>query len=115
MTPDPATAFFSVHLQSLQQLAQELATELDGLRAPLDRLSELSQRELPLGSFAEGYTLGAHHLALAGQMYGLLQAVRQAVSFAGQVTHEVSSSYQRFDQQASAAYTALSPSTPSGA
>jgi hypothetical protein len=94
---------FSVHLQSLQSFGQELRTQLDGLRQPLDRLSQLLQRELPLGSFGEAYSLAGHHLSMAGQMYSLLQAVRQAVDFSGQVTGQVVASYQQYDQQAATA------------
>jgi len=102
---------FSVHLQSLQSFGQELRTQLDGLRQPLDQLSQLLQRELPLGSFGEAYSLAAHHLSMAGQMYSLLQAVRQAVEFSGQVTGQVVASYQQYDQQAA---TALADPTTGG-
>jgi hypothetical protein len=91
---------FGVHLESLQSFGQELQTQLDGLRQPLDRLSQLLRQELPLGSFGEAYSLAAHHQSMAGQMYSLLQAVRQAVEFSGQVTGQVVASYQQYDQQA---------------
>jgi hypothetical protein len=99
---------FSVHLESLEGFAQELQTQLDGLRAPLDRLAVLNREDLALGSFGEAYGLGAHHARIAEQMYTLLQAVRQAVGFAGEVTGTVVTSYQRYDQQAAAA---LGPSS----
>ena len=59
--------FFSVHLQSLERFAQELQTQLDGLRAPLDRLAVLTQHDLALGSFGEAYGLGTHHARIADQ------------------------------------------------
>jgi hypothetical protein len=101
MTTD--SKFFSVHLQSLESFAQELQTQLDGLRAPLDRLAVLTQQDLALGSFGEAYGLGTHHARIAEQMYTLMQAVRQAVGFAGEVTNTVVTSYQKFDQQSAAA------------
>jgi hypothetical protein len=101
------TASFTVHLQSLEQFATELQTQLDGLAQPLDRLSGLAQGDLPLGGFAEAYALASHHRTLTDQMYGLLQAVRQAVGFAGQVTQQVTVSYQQYDQQAASGYQAL--------
>jgi len=101
MTTD--SKFFSVHLQSLESFAQELQTQLDGLRAPLDRLAVLTQHDLALGSFGEAYGLGTHHARIAEQMYTLMQAVRQAVGFAGEVTNTVVTSYQKFDQQSAAA------------
>ncbi len=94
---------FRVHLQSLETFAQELRTQLDGLRAPLDRLAALTQYDLALGSFGEAYGLGTHHARIAEQMYSLMQAVRQAVGFAGEVTTTVVTSYQRFDQHSAAA------------
>jgi hypothetical protein len=103
---------FSVHLQSLQSFGQELQTQLDGLRQPLDRLSQLLRRELPLGSFGEAYSLSGHHLSMAGQMYSLLQAVRQAVEFSGQVTGQVVASYQQYDQQAATALADPSAANP---
>jgi hypothetical protein len=92
---------FSVHLQALQQFEQELRTQLDGLTKPLDRIASVAQREPPLGSFPEAQALAARHLAVAGQTYTVLQAVRQAVAFAGEVTKNITAAYQKFDGQAS--------------
>jgi hypothetical protein len=91
---------FSVHLQALQQFEQELQTQLEGLTKPLDRIASVAQSEPPLGSFPEGQTLAARHLAVASQMYTVLQAVRQAVAFAGEVTKTVTATYQKFDGHA---------------
>ena len=63
----------------------------------------LTQHDLALGSFGEAYGLGTHHARIAEQMYSLMQAVRQAVGFAGEVTTTVVTSYQRFDQHSAAA------------
>ncbi len=98
------SGFFEVHLQSLERFAAELEGQMDAMRPPGDRLAVLAGLRLPLGRFAEADALATRQAEAAQQMYGLLQAVREAVSFAGQVTRTVAAAYQRFDQQAAAAY-----------
>jgi hypothetical protein len=100
------SGFFNVHLQSLERFANELEGQLDAMRKPSDRLGELAGQELPLGRFAEAYALGLRQLTAAQQMYGLLQAVREAVGFAGEVTRTITASYRQFDQQAAGGYAA---------
>jgi hypothetical protein len=104
------SGFFSVHLQSLERFAVELETQLDGMRRPSERLAALAEQELPMGAFNEAYSLTLCELTTAEQMYALLQAVREAVGFAGEVTRTIAAAYQNFDQQAAAALG--SPSTP---
>jgi hypothetical protein len=101
--------FFAVHLQSLERFAAELESQLDAMSKPSDRLAGMAGRALPLGQFAEADALGARQMSAAEQMHGLLQAVREAVGFAGDVTRTIAAAYQRFDQQAADGYGALTP------
>jgi hypothetical protein len=101
MTTD---AGFSVHLQSLEAFAQELAAQLDAMQRPSDRLYVLAGQGLPLGEFGEAHVLAARHAEVAGQMHALLSAVQEAVAFASEVTKTIATSYQSFDEGAAANY-----------
>jgi hypothetical protein len=104
---------FRVHLDSLERFVQELDTQIEGLRMPADRLAVLTERQLPLGAFGEAYELSVRHLTVADQMYSVLQAVREAVGFAGEVTRTVATAYQRFDTQATASLSTVTDPQPS--
>jgi hypothetical protein len=92
--------FFREHVQSLERFGAELSAQLDALRGPSDRLAVLAGGELPLGDFAEAHALALRQLTAARQMAGLVQAVHEAVSFAGEVTRVVATGNEHLDQQA---------------
>jgi hypothetical protein len=104
--------FFQLHVKSLERFAAELDTQLDALRGPTDRLTVLAGTELPLGGFAEAQALGQRELTVTRQMLPLLQALRDAVAFAGEVTRAVAGQYQQFDERAVAAYGSAASGTP---
>nr|MDT0661552.1 hypothetical protein [Micromonospora sp. DSM 115978] len=108
------TGSFRVHLQSLVDFADELATQLDALRGPTDRLTVLGGRPLALGLFAPAVPLGQRHAGTADQMQDLLIGVRHAVAFAEEVTRTIATEYQRYDEQVAAAYRSLGTGLPAG-
>lgn len=88
---------FSVHLQSLTDFARELATQLDGMGGPVDQLTQLAGAPVLLGEFGEALSLGDQTRAAVAEMRGLLDQVRQAISFAEDVTNTVASGYAELD------------------
>jgi hypothetical protein len=106
---DTDNGFYREQLQSLERFGVELSAQLDALRGPSDRLGLLAGGELPLGDFAEARALALRQLTAARQMTGLLQAVREAVSFAGEVTRVLATRHEHFDRQAAAAFGAGKP------
>ena len=93
---------FLVHLQSLQDFASELQTQLGGMATPIDHLDSIAGKQILLGNFAEAHNLAASHLAAITEMTDLLGQVQQAIGFAQDVTTTVANGYQQADQDAAA-------------
>jgi hypothetical protein len=89
---------FFVHLQSLTNFAQELQTQLAGMATPMNHLDSLSGSPMLLGDFGEASTLAASNQAAVAEMAELLGQVRQAISFAENITNTVATDYQQTDQ-----------------
>ncbi|GAA3521316.1 hypothetical protein [Actinocatenispora rupis] len=94
---------FRVHLQSLKDFARELETQLDAIGKPTDGLGSLWNHPVLLGDFGEAHALSDHHQSAVRQMHDLLGNVREAIAFAGDVTHTVADGYERTDQDIAAA------------
>jgi hypothetical protein len=88
---------FLVHLQSLVDFARELDGQFEAIRKPTDDMASLSSQPMLLGDFLEAGALLARQRAAAAQMHDLLDAVRSAINFAGDVTGTISDSYARYD------------------
>ncbi|HEX4705073.1 MAG TPA: hypothetical protein VH352_23285, partial [Pseudonocardiaceae bacterium] len=78
--------------------AQELQTQLAGMATPLNHLDSLSGSPMLLGDFGEASALAASHQAAVAEMTELLGQVRQAISFAENITNTVATDYQQTDQ-----------------
>ncbi|MEV0843241.1 hypothetical protein AB0I55_27325 [Actinocatenispora sera] len=89
---------FRVHLQSLKDFAHELETQLDALTKPTDGLAALAEHPMLLGDFTEATSLAQRHQAAVDQMHALLGNVREAIGFAGDVTHTVADGYKQADE-----------------
>lgn len=89
---------FFVHLQSLSNFAQELQTQLAGMATPINHLDTLSSVPMALGDFGEATSLSAANQAAVAEMTELLGQVRQAITFAENITSTVATGYQQADQ-----------------
>lgn len=89
---------FRVHLRSLKDFATDLETQLDAIGKPSDGLAVLADHPMQLGAFAEADSLRDHHLAAVSQMHDLLGNVKEALGFAGDVTHTVATGYEHADE-----------------
>jgi hypothetical protein len=98
----PDQSFF-VHLQSLTDFANELQTQLEGLFRPEGQLSAIADDPLLLGEFGEASSLGESHRAAIEEMQGLLTQIKQAISFAEEVTNTVATGYRHADENIAAA------------
>lgn len=94
---------FRVHLQSLKDFARELETQLDAMGKPTDGLTTLWGHPVLLGDFGEAHSLSDRHQSAVRQMHALLGNVREAIAFAGDVTHTVADAYQQTDEDIAAA------------
>lgn len=89
---------FGVHLQALVDLASLLGGQVEELQLPVRAVGEITGRpELPLGSFAEAYSLSDDHADLAAQLADLLVKLRQAEEFATTATRIVAERYRALD------------------
>jgi hypothetical protein len=98
---------FSVQPSSLRAFAQELQTQLSGIAAPMDKLAAQHAAQPQFGGFAEAATLAQSQQSAVQDMYELLEQVKQAIGFAGNVTDSIATAYQNGDQNAAASYTAV--------
>lgn len=95
---DGAVASFGVHVQSLADFAQRLREQVDEIQRPIRTLTEINQHpELPLGSFAEAFSLSDDHADIAAEMAVLLGRLARAVEFAATATRIVADRYQALD------------------
>jgi len=83
---------FQVHLESLRNFARLLDDQLEALQRPTRALAAL-RPDLPLGAFAEAYSLGDDHSDVASRMLEVLAKLGQSVEFGGSVTSLVASRY----------------------
>jgi len=88
---------FRVHLESLQEFARELETQLEAMRKPTDSLGALRAQSMLLGDFGEAASLSNRHRAAAEQMHELLHTVREAIAFANDVTRMIAHGYADYD------------------
>ncbi len=89
---------FFVHLQSLADFARELQTQLTGMATPINHLDTMSSSPMLLGAFGEANGLAAANQAAVAEMTDLLGQVKQAISFAENITNTVATGYQQADQ-----------------
>ncbi|HEY0808346.1 MAG TPA: hypothetical protein VGD84_24980 [Pseudonocardiaceae bacterium] len=89
---------FFVHLQSLANFASELQTQLAGMATPIGHLDSMSTTPMMLGDFGEASALTAANQAAVAEMTDLLGQVKQAISFAENITTTVATGYQEADQ-----------------
>lgn len=99
-TPDQS---FTIHLQSLLDFADEFKSQISGIQAPMDRLAALSGKQPQYGAFPEAWSLGSGEVAAVEEMFSLLERVRTAAAFAGDVTAAVANGYRKADEAVSAA------------
>ncbi|MGW0431706.1 hypothetical protein ACWDV4_04020 [Micromonospora sp. NPDC003197] len=88
---------FRVHLESLQEFARELETQLEAMRKPTDNLGLLRVQPMLLGDFVEASSLSDRHRTAVEQMHELLHTVREAIAFANDVTHMIADGYADYD------------------
>lgn len=95
---------YSVQISSLLAFGQELQTQVEGIAAPMNTLATQSGSQPQFGAFTEAWMLGDSQQSAIEEMYGLLAQVRQAISFAENVTSTVASGYQQADQDVAASF-----------
>ena len=100
--PTPEQSF-TIHLKSLLDFADEFKTQIESIQAPMDHLAAMSAKAPQYGAFAEAWSLGAGEQAAIEEMYSLLGQVRQAISFAGDVTGTVAEGYRHADENIASA------------
>ena len=96
--PSPEQSFFSVHLKSLTDFADEFTTQIQSLQAPMDHLATMAGTPPQYGAFHEAWSLGAGEQAAIKEMYSLLDRVKVAIGFAGDVTGTVAEGYREADE-----------------
>ncbi|NUR32050.1 MAG: hypothetical protein HOV83_40440 [Catenulispora sp.] len=101
--PTPEQSFFSIHLKSLTDFADEFTTQIESIQAPMDHLATMAGTPPQYGAFAEAWSLGAGEQAAIEEMYSLLGQVKEAIGFAGTVTGTVADGYRRADDDISSA------------
>jgi len=96
--PSPEQSFFSIHLKSLTDFADEFTTQIQSLQAPMDHLATMSGTAPQYGAFHEAWSLGAGEQAAVEEMFSLLGQVKTAIAFAGDVTGTVADGYRNADE-----------------
>lgn len=92
---DSDVGSFRVHLQSLKDFARLLQEQVYVLEQPTRVVGTLSQApSLPLGAFAEAYSLSDDHSDVARQMAVVLEKVGRSLDFARSVTELVAQRYE---------------------
>ena len=89
---------YYVHLESLTDFVRELETQIHAMSRPNDFLRTLGEHPLLFGEFGEAASLADAHRAAVAEMQGLLEQVREAITFAQDVTTTVADGYQNADQ-----------------
>jgi len=115
---------FQVHLQSLKDFAQELAEQLEVVQRSTQSAAVFSRPpDLPLGAFAEAFSLSDEHSDEVTGVADLMAKVARSVDFARSVTTLVAQRYEALDSGGAqsigsvvsglpAAPAPLSPGTP---
>jgi hypothetical protein len=96
--PSPEQSFFSIHLKSLTDFADEFTTQIQSLQSPMDHLATMSVTAPQYGAFHEAWSLGAGEQAAVEEMFSLLGQVKTAIGFAGDVTGTVAEGYRNADE-----------------
>ena len=96
--PSPEQSFFSIHLKSLTDFADEFTTQIQSLQSPMDHLATMSGTAPQYGAFHEAWSLGAGEQAAVEEMFSLLGQVKTAIAFAGDVTGTVADGYRNADE-----------------
>lgn len=88
-------ASFAVHIQALVDLAERLSQDADEIKRPVQAVADIgASPELPLGAFAEAFSLSDDHGDLTAQMTTVLGTLARAVEFAATATKIVADRYQ---------------------
>jgi hypothetical protein len=114
---DSDVGSFRVHLQSLKDFALRLQEQVYVLEQPTTVVGSLGQApSLPLGAFAEAYSLSDNHNDAAQQMAMVLQKVGRSLDFARSVTELVAQRYEALNaggaQNIGSVGAAISPAPP---
>ena len=99
--PSPEQSFFSIHLKSLTDFADEFTTQIQSLAAPMDHLATMGGTAPQYGAFREAWSLGNGEQAAIEEMFSLLGQVKTAIAFAGDVTGTVADGYRHADENIS--------------
>ena len=107
---------FRVHLQSLKDLAVRLREQLEVVQRPTRAVEVLYQPpNLPLGAFAEGFSLSDYHSDVAQQLAVVVEKVGRSLDFARSVTELVAQRYEALNAggaQNIGAVSDMIPATP---
>lgn len=95
---------FSVHLQSLDSIGGEIATQFDGLQKPESDVAGMLGAPLRAGDFVEATGLGQANTTSLGQMEEFLGQVKGALRFADEVTSAVATGYRSADADIATSY-----------
>lgn len=89
---------FQVHLQSLNDFAQRLAEQLEVVQRSAQTAAVFNQPpDLPLGAFAEAFSVGEDHADEVTGVAGLMAKIAQSIDFARSVTTLVAQRYAALD------------------
>jgi fructose-1,6-bisphosphatase/sedoheptulose 1,7-bisphosphatase-like protein len=88
---------FSVHIDTLRTFEKNLVKQIDELKATKNAVRDLASHQVRLGNFLEAKLLVERHDTTIAEMEALLDGVRDALIFAGDVTHTVEKSYRQGD------------------
>jgi hypothetical protein len=91
---------FSVHIGTLRKFEESLMKQIDELKATKHAVRDLATHQVRLGNFLEAKLLVERHDTTIAEMESLLDGVREAIIFAGEVTHTVEKSYRQGDGHA---------------
>ncbi len=89
---------YQIHLGSLQDFSRELQEQISVLNTQARTLDGGASAGLPLGDFGEATNLQQKHAEALAQTQALLDHVRDAMTFAEQVTDTVANSYITADK-----------------
>jgi hypothetical protein len=92
---------FRVHLDALKDFSAKVRDEADAVRTATDALA-VGDPVLPLGAFAEAFSLSDEHRDVVEQMGEVLAEIRQALEFAERVTSHVAAGYEALSVEGAA-------------
>jgi hypothetical protein len=92
------SAGFRVHLQSLKDFEQRLKDQLEVVQRYTGAAEVLNRPpDLPLGAFAEAFSLSDYHSDAVRQSQVLLEKVARSIDFTRSVTRLVAERYEALD------------------